>query len=340
MNILLSIIVNIIFVFVFMLQTKAAFDSQSAAFSINAENKDIENITEVQKINGLLDELEKNWNLHNADKLTQYYDDGFVNGDGLDIDSIKKLTKELWEAYPDIKTKSKERTVRVYDEYATVESIDIFEGTSSMMRPEVASYGALKAVSIGELFLKKIGQAWKITTDKTILEKVSIGYALGNELVDQHKIRLITPEQVAAGQEYTARLELDLPSDVKPVAAISKEILTYPQLAAEDKFRLINESKLERLIMANKTSKNELVTATIGLTGGALKPKLLGLIFLSKRVNIVPLSTEMDEFSVIRSPARSALSKSAGPLDFYSEEENKSSEDKENNEQDSPESKE
>lgn len=340
MKLFVAVLINIFLLTILVFSSNAAFDSQSASFSLTAESKDLENIAEVQKINEILDNLENDWNEHSIDKLAHYYEDDFVNGDGLNIDSITKLTKELWEAYPDIKTKSKERTIRAYDEYATVESIDIFEGSSNMVRPEVDSHGTLRAISIGELFLKKTGQTWQITSDKTVFEKVCIGYGLGSELVDQNKIRLITPEQVAANQDYTARLELDLPPDVKPVAAISKEMLTYPQLAAEDKFRLINEPQLERLLMANGASRNELITATVGLTGGAMKPKLLGLVFLSRRVNVVPISTSENEFDVIKTPARSALSKSKEPIDFYNtEEETSKQEEKKGNEQDSSEDK-
>ena len=294
-----------------------SFDSHSTAFSVNAENKDINNITEIQKINELLDNLENEWNGHNINKLVKYYSDDFINGDGLSIDSVKSLTSELWEAYPDIKTKSQERTVRILGEYATVESTDIFEGTSSMIRQEVGANGLLKAVSVGQVFLKKFGPLWKITSDKTIFERVSIGYALGSELIDQNKIKLTAPEQVAGGQQYTARLDFELPPDIKPVAAISKEVLLYPQVAAEDKFRLINEPKLERLIPSNRNGRNELVTATVGLTGGALKPKLLGLVFLTKRVNVIPVSDQVDEINVTKTPAKSALNKSVGLIDFY-----------------------
>ncbi len=294
-----------------------SFDSQSTSFSVNADNKDINNITEVQKINELLDNLENDWNLYKIDNLIKYYADDFVNGDGLNIDSVKKLTEELWEAYPDIKTKSQDRTVRVYGEYATVESTDIFEGNSSMIRQEVGANGVLKAVSVGQVFFKKFGPVWKITSDKTIFERVSIGYALGGELIDQNKIRLSAPEQVPGGQQYTARLDFELPSDIKPVAAISKEVLVYPQVAAEDKFRLINEPKLERLIPSNKNGKNELITATVGLTGGALKPKLLGLAFLTRRVNVIPTNDQISEAGITKSSARSALNKSVGLLDFY-----------------------
>lgn len=305
-----------------------SFDSQSTAFSVNTETKDVNTITDVRQINELLDGLEKNWNNHSIEKIVQYYSQDFVNGDGLGIEAIKNLTLELWTAYPDISTKSQERTVRINGEYASVESTDLYQGASSMIRDEVGTKGILKAVSVGEVFLKKFGSVWKITSDKTIFEKVSIGYGIGSELIDNNKIMFYTPEQIASEQQYTAKLTFNLPSDIKPVAAISKEVLVYPQVSPEDKFRLINESELERLLVSNKVSRNELVTATIGLTGGALKPKLLGLVFLTRRVNVVPVSEVKDEVSIINLPAKSALTKTIDLLDFY--EYDKSHDSKEN----------
>lgn len=310
-------LVFILFTFLSFNLSCFSFDSEGPAFSVNVETKDIQSITETQKINELLDNLEKNWNSHDINNVLKYYAETFVNGDGLDIDAIKNLTEELWQAYSDIKTKSQERSVRIYGDYATVESVDIYYGNSSEVRQEVGSKGVLKAVSVGNLFLKKFGPAWKITSDKTIFERVSIGYGVGGEFIEQNKVKLTAPEQVASGQQYTARLDFDLPEDVKPVAAISKEILLYPQQAAEDKFRLINEQNLEKLVTANKISKNELITATVGLTGGALNPKLLGLVFLTRRVNVVPVSSETSEVSIIKKPAKSALTKKVDFLDIY-----------------------
>ena len=316
---LLSIIflVFVAFAFVSFNFSCFSFDSEGPAFSVSVEAKDIQTIAETQKINELLDNLEKHWNNHDINNVLKYYAETFVNGDGLDVDAVKSLTQELWQAYSDIKTKSQDRSVRVYGDYATVESVDIYYGNSSEIRQEVGSKGILKAVSVGNLFLKKFGPAWKITSDKTIFERVSIGYGVGGEFIEQNKVKLTAPEQVVGGQQYTARLDFNLPEDVKPVAAISKEVLLYPQQAAEDKFRLINESNLEKFVTANKISKNELITATVGLTGGALNPKLLGLVFLTRRVNVVPVSTETSEVSIIKKPAKSALTKEVDFLDIY-----------------------
>ena len=308
-----------------------SIDPQGAAFSINAETRDINVITEVQKINQLLDEMEKNWNAHDIEKVMENYSEDFVNGDGLDLEAVKNLTLELWDAYSDIQSKSLEKGVRVFGEYATVESLDSYVGSSSRVREEVGSKGFLSATSRGNLFLRKFGPTWKITSDKTTFEKVSIGYGLGTELINQNKVKFIAPEQVVGGQQYTASIDFELPETIKPVAAISKEVLLYPQYITEDKFRLINEPVLEKLLQANKISKNELVTATVGLTGGALKPKLLGLLFLTRRVNVVPISEQEAEVSIIKSPAKQALNKEVDFLDIYqNDEKNKQKDNKEN----------
>lgn len=305
----------IICIIIFSGNPSYSFDLDSAAFSLNTNSKDISNSIEYKKISDLLDNVESSWNNHDINKLNSYYSDDFINGDGLNFNSITELTKDLWDAYPDIMSKSQDRVIRVFGEYATVESTDLYEGTSSKIREEVGTKGALKAVSMGQLFLKKFGPKWKITSDKTLFEKVSIGYGEGIELINKDKIRLNAPEQVPGGKQYTTRLDFDLPKDIKPVAAISKEILIFPQVTSEDKFRLTNELKLEKWITANNVGKNELITATIGLTGEALKPQLVGLVFLTKRVNVIPVNDDDGEISIIKSPARSALNKSVELLD-------------------------
>ncbi len=294
-----------------------SFDLESPAFSLNADI--VPHGNDEKKINDLLDSVESVWNNHDLSKLNSFYSDDFINGDGLSFDSIQNLTKDLWEAYPDVMSKSTNRHIRVFGEYATVDSTDLYEGNSSKIRDEVGTKGVLKAVSIGQLFLKKFGPKWKITSDKTLFEKVSIGYGQGIELIDANKIRLNTPEQVPGAHQYTARLEFDLPKDIKPVASLSKEVLIYPQVNSEDKFRLTNESKLEKWIISNNIGKNELITATIGLTGEALRPQLVGLVFLTKRVNIIPVNDENGEVSIIKTPAKSALNRSVELLDTYND---------------------
>lgn len=288
-----------------------SFDLQSAS-SLNVDAQEVNKLSEVQKIGKLLDDLERYWNEHNIDKTLSLYAGDFVNGDGLGLEAVKNLTADLWNAYPDIMTSSVERDIRIYGDYATVMSTDLYQGISKEIREEVGTKGTLVASTTGEVFLKKYGPGWKITSDKTLIEKVSIGYGLGEEVIKGNKIKLSAPEQIPSKTTYTAKLEFDLKADIKPVASISKELLIYPQAPSEDKFRLIDASNLERMFVANGISKNELITSTIGLTGGPLQPKLLGLIFLSQRVNVIPVSDQMDEISIIKESAKSALLQNDG----------------------------
>ena len=292
----------------------SAFDLQSAS-SLNADAKDINKLNEAQKVETILNDLELHWNEHNIDKVLNLYADDFINGDGLELKAVKNLTTDLWDAYPDVMTSSVERDIRIYGDYATVTSTDIYKGTSKDIREEVGTKGTLLAIATGEVFLKKYGPVWKITSDKTLVEKVSIGYGIGEEIIQENKIKLSAPEQIPSKTIYTTRLEFDIRADIKPVASISKELLIYPQIPSEDKFRLIDSNNLERIFTANSISKNELITSTIGLTGGPLQPKLLGLVFLSQRVNVIPVSDKTDEISIIKEPARSALNHNKNKTD-------------------------
>lgn len=285
-----------------------AFDVSSSIFSVNDSGREIESI-ENQKINSLLDELEKDWNSHNIKSLKGYYADTFVNGDGLKLDDVNNLTVELWEAYPDIMTMSNDRAIRIYGDYATVKTTDFYQGVSKSERPDIGTKGTLKAVSSGELYLKKFGSVWKIISDKTLYEKVGIGYGVGNEYIDKDNIKLSAPEQVYSGNNYTATLEFDLPLDNKPIASITKELLVYPQLEGEDKFRLADSESLERLFTANSIGKNELISATVGLTGGILQPKLLGLMFITRRVNVIPVNSLKSEAKIVSDLAKDSLIK-------------------------------
>ena len=107
-----SVLANVLLLYLvlFLLNIAPAYslDPQSAAFSINAETKDINTLTDVQKINEMLDDLEKKWNEHDIKGIVKNYSDDFINGDGINLEAVKNLTSDLWEAYPDIMTKTQE----------------------------------------------------------------------------------------------------------------------------------------------------------------------------------------------------------------------------------------
>ena len=93
--------------------------------------------------------------------------------------------------------------------------------------------------------------------------------------------------------------------------------LLYPQEKPDDKFRSISPEKnrLERVFDANVTNRNEIVTATVGLTevgqDKSSRPAiaLRGITTLVKRVNVLPKVNTDDEtkLSLVKISANGAI---------------------------------
>lgn len=228
------------------------------------------------------------WNEHDLEKLFSYYSNNFVTGDGIDKDSYKELTKQLWETYPNIQLKNEKKTIRSQDQYATVSVIDLFFGDSKEKNSQINETGKLNAISQGQIFLKKYGNEWKVESDRIYFELVTVYYGNAKKYLDEHQIYFGAPEQVQASEQYTASLYFILPENVQATATINKELISYPQTNdLEESFQAAANHKLERLFAANESNHNELVSATIILTKGIIEPKLEGILYISKRVNVL-----------------------------------------------------
>ncbi len=242
------------------------------------------------EIETLLKEIETQWNNHDLENVMKYYDDHYVNNDGLDKKAVRELTKDFWKTYPDSKSSSKTRSIRIEGKFATVESQDKAEGSTEQELAAVSSKGFLTSISEGQLYLKKMGQDWKIIGDRIDYEKVTLAFGLSKDL----KASFEAPQQVKSGQEYAAKLSVDLPPDLIAVGSITNEPLTYPQGPHKDNWRQIENQMLERIIHANKNNYNELLMATIGITDGSRK-NLRGLTYLTRRLNVVPEAVQLPE---------------------------------------------
>ena len=238
----------------------------------------------------IIEEVYKAWNEHNADKLFSFYSKTFTTGDGINKDEYRKLTENLWSAYPDIKIESQKRTIRSQDQHAAVSIIDFFYGESKEANPDIQQKGTLNAISQGQIFLQKYGNEWKIESDRIHFELVTVYYGNAKEYLDNHLIFFSSPELVKANQQYSGTLYFVLPENVKATATISREFIQAPSKdeKPDDSFQIITESKLGRLFQANDLNLNELVSATIILSKGIIEPKLDGILYISKRVNILP----------------------------------------------------
>jgi hypothetical protein len=202
---------------------------------------------------------------------------------------VSLLTQDFWKTYPDAKSFSKVKEVRIEGNFATVESRDMASGSTAKEMPGIGSKGDLKSVSEGQLYMKKVGNQWKIIGDRIDYEKVRVAFGLAKTL----DATFSAPEQVKSGRTYTAKLELNLPPNLEAVGSITNQALVYPQPQPVDVWRHVDGPILERLISANSNNRNELLMATIGITNQQ-RSELKGIEFLTRRLNVVPNSEEKE----------------------------------------------
>jgi ketosteroid isomerase-like protein len=244
---------------------------------------------EIEKV---LNSIETDWNAHNLDSVMAYYADDYLNNDGLDKKAVSALTQDFWKTYPDAKSESTTKEIRLEGNFATVESRDVASGTTARDMPGIGTKGELQSVSEGQLYLKKQGQGWKIIGDRIDYERVRVSFGLARQV----QATFAAPEQVKSGKPYTARLELGLPTGLTAVGSITNTPLQYPQPQPEDAWRPMNEPSsdhplLERVLSANNKNRNELLMATIGITNTA-RNSLMGIAFLTRRLNVIPIMEE------------------------------------------------
>lgn len=250
-------------------------------------------------IETMLTDMETKWNAHELDAVMLYYADNYVNNDGLDKKAVRELTREFWSTYPDAKTTSRTKQIRVEGRFATVETRDLAVGNTAKPMPGLQSRGELTSISEGQYYLKRIGKDWKIIGDRINYEKVRLAFGLAQKL----ETSFTAPEQVKSGQEYSAKLKVKLPADLVAMGSIVSEPLKYPQPPHKDVWRAMEDNGLERLIHANTSNYNELLMATIGITDGNRRA-LKGFSYLTRRLNVVPATTGDDSNGKIAKDAK------------------------------------
>jgi len=245
-----------------------------------------------KEIEQLLQNIETQWNAHNLDAVMGYYADDYVNNDGLDKKSVAALTQDFWKTYPDARSSSQTKQIRVEGPFITVESRDTAVGTTAKEMPGIGTKGELHSLSEGQLYIKKVGSVWKIIGDRIDYEKVRVAFGLAKNI----NATFSAPEQVKAGRQYSAKLEVTLPAGLTGVGSITSQPLQYPQPQPTDAWRPLDSQSavLERVMPANGRNRNELLMATIGVTN-ASRNSLMGIAFLTRRLNVVPTMEETGE---------------------------------------------
>ena len=271
------------------LETSVAATPNVSAKDFSLDGKNESTAAERQEVEAFLKDIEEKWNSHELDAVMDFYSDDYVNNDGLTKKAVRELTKDFWKTYPDARSSSKTKNIRVEDGYATVESRDKAVGSTAKEMPSIGSKGLLTSISEGQLYLRKIRGKWKIIGDRVDYEKVKVAFGIAKNL----NTSFIAPELVKSGQEYSAKITVKLPNNFVAVGSIASEPLKYPQPPHKDEWRPIENKVLERIIHANKTNHNELLMATIGITDRT-RTSLKGLTYLTRRMNVVPNKVSED----------------------------------------------
>jgi hypothetical protein len=269
--------------------------------------KDLEELAEKGRNIGVeifLDDMYEAWNNHDAENVFKFYSKDFLTGDGVNLETYRTLTENLWQAYPDIKIENQKRTIRSQDQYSTVSGIDFFFGKSKDPNVELDANGYLNAISQGQIFLRKFGNEWKIVSDRIHFELVTVYYGNAKQYLDNHQIYFSSPEQVLSGSQYSATLYFILPENIKANATINKELIIDPekQIEIDESYQNISNHKLERLFEANSSNYNELVSATVVISKGIIEPKLDGVLYISKRINVVPSVVPVAKDEIVSKP--------------------------------------
>lgn len=276
----------------------AAAATGSSEFSLEPNTKEYER--ERAEIEKLLADIENEWNSHNLEGVMKHYADDYINNDGLDKKSVAALTQDFWKTYPDAKSSSKTKQIRIEGNFAAVESRDMALGNTAKEMSVIGTRGELNSVSEGQLYLKKIGNSWKIIGDRIDYEKVRVAFGLARQL----SASFSAPEQVKSGHQYTAKLEMNLPVGLAAVGSIISQPLIYPQPATKECWKLMESPILERVMPANTNNRNELLMATIGITN-ASRNNLMGIAFITRRLNVVPNGEDRSEKVTEKSTAKS-----------------------------------
>ncbi len=249
---------------------------------------------ERKEIEALLSSIEREWNAHNLDGVLSYYADDYINNDGLDKKAVGALTQDFWKTYPDAKSNSTIKSIRVEGPFVTVESQDVADGSTAKEMPGIGGKGELSSISEGQLYVKKVGPNWKIIGDRIDYERVRVAFGIAKQI----PASFAAPDQVRFGNQYSARLELNLPAGLAAVGSITAQPLQYPQPQPTDAWRPMENPILERVMNANTKNRNELLMATVGITNAA-RNSLMGIAFYTRRLNVVPkMEVESDATKV------------------------------------------
>ncbi len=237
----------------------------------------------------VFDKVDKYAKKYDINGLKSLYSKSFMDNDGYNKDVYFSLVEETWQTYPDITYTTKIKDIKLNGDYATVETEETAVATSDDLDKKIV--GELNSKSSCIYQLQRFANNWEITGENVLEEVSTLKYG------DARYVNMVleTPKSIGAGQDYTATLKVDLPSNYVVVSSINQEKIINPAKKPEDNFMKMKEDQtLARIFTANTDNVNEYNVASVGITAienapnGKVRVYMNGLAFVMSRVNVIP----------------------------------------------------
>lgn len=275
---------------------ESSYAAAGKSFKLKIEQNKSEKET-LKEIKALFDLQEKYTNTYNLKGLSELYDKSYIDNDGYTKRVYFKLIQDTWDTYPDITYKTEIKDVKVNGDHALVEAYETAIATDDEDSEMISAHGELYSTATCFYYLKKVNEKWVISAENVIEEKSTLRYGDARFV----KMELNAPSLIAAGEEYTAELKIDLPEDHIVIASINKERIVQPVKKDTEVFKQLPEEQiLERVFTSNTDNINEYAVASVGITKSEkvddelVRVYMNGLAFIITRVNVVPKNNFVD----------------------------------------------
>ena len=246
-------------------------------------------ITPELQIKDIFINYQKYTNNKNLDAFLNLHDSDYLSADGYNKSRLKDLAVESWKEFPDVRYTIKVLSIDVDVDYATVITKERLSGTTASGVEFVKGNGYIDSESIAIYYLKRLSNEWKISSDFVISEKTSMRYGIAKYI----PMKLDAPSIVSPNEDYTAILKMSIPKSYIALISINNEDISFPLQKSTEVFRTLKSSGIqERILTSNKGDKNENAVASVGIAkpdfkGNDLNVNILGIAFLSSRVNVI-----------------------------------------------------
>lgn len=267
-----------------------AYSAEKKFFKFNTTKTEKPFVSNLYSVAKFFGEYEYAANNYNQNTFLSSYSKDYLSCDGFNLDILSKLLNDTWKTYPGIKYQVKLNGVTFYDNMAVA---DVTETAKGYAKTENENVGEFISTMQSVYYLKPNDKSWIILSDYTVKENIVLSW--GDAKLA--KVNLNVPNQLMAGKEYTATLNVTQPDGVIAIGSITSDKITYPQNPSKEIFRkLSSEGTLERIMRTNTDNLNEYIVATVGFTrpkvdnNKNLNIKLTGYACIMERINVIPVN--------------------------------------------------